>query len=83
MFEPEICPPRQNITGNIEELLATIVPQLGLIRVLFQGVVPVDSPEQTPPKFNIAPNMRWSWLSYWEGNFSGVMLNLVQIMINP
>ena len=76
MFEPEICPPKQNITGITKELLATIVPQLGLIRVLFQGVVPLDSQEQTPPKFNIALKTRWSWLFYWEGNFSGVMLNL-------
>ena len=34
----------------------------------------------TPPKFNIAPEKWWletfgNLLSYWEGNFSGAMLN--------
>ena len=34
--------------------------------------------EHTPPKFNIAPEQKvvGRLLSYWEGNFSGAMLNL-------
>ncbi len=45
---------------------------------------PIGSQICTPPKFNSSPLKNGGWktiLSYWEGNFSGAMLNFVRVHV--
>ena len=56
-------------------------------RLDFQGIyiyiVQTTANMITPPKFNSSPLKNGGWktiLSYWEGNFSGAMLNFGRVI---